>query len=120
MPPLRHLLYSQYVNLYLAPTDDAHDTRSAIMRAVACKGRCFVLSANQCVRKRNLPAWVCGGGSQREEFVSRGGSCIVSWSGEVLEGPLWEDEDGLLTVEVDLDDCLRGRLDLDVLGSYSS
>ena len=39
--------------------------------------------------------------------------------GEVLEGPLWEDEDGMLTVGDDLDDCLRGRLDLSVAGSYS-
>ena len=51
--------------------------------------------------------------------MSRGGSCIVSPLGELLEGPLWEDEDGMLTVEVDFDDCLRGRLDLDVAGSYS-
>ena len=53
------------------------------------------------------------------EFVSRGGSCIVSPLGDVLAGPLWEDEDGLLVVEVDLEDCVRGRLDLDVAGHYS-
>ena len=53
------------------------------------------------------------------EFICRGGSCIVSPLGDVLAGPLWDDEDGLLTVEVDFEDCLRGRLDLDVGGSYS-
>ncbi|RDL37973.1 Carbon-nitrogen hydrolase [Venustampulla echinocandica] len=53
------------------------------------------------------------------EYVSRGGSCIISPLGEVLAGPLWDDENGLLTVNVDFDDCLRGRLDLDVAGSYS-
>ena len=53
------------------------------------------------------------------DFVSRGGSCIVSPLGEVIAGPLWDDENGLLTVDVDFDDCLRGRLDLDVGGSYS-
>jgi len=53
------------------------------------------------------------------EFVSRGGSCIISPLGEVLAGPLWDDEDRLLTVDVDFDDCLRGRLDFDVGGSYS-
>ena len=119
MPLLRHSLYSQNVNLYLAPTADHRDTWTALMRAVACEGRCFVLSANQCVKKQNLPVWVYGEKSQSEEFVSRGGSCIVSPLGEVLQGPLWEDEDGMLTVEVDFDDCLRGRLDMDVAGSYS-
>jgi nitrilase len=53
------------------------------------------------------------------EFVSRGGSCIISPMGEVPAGPLWDDDNGLLVYEVDLDDCLRGRLDLDVGGSYS-
>jgi nitrilase len=34
--------------------------------------------------------------------------------------PLWEVEDGgLISAEVDLDDCERGRLDMDVAGSYS-
>ena len=53
-----------------------------------------------------------------EEFVCRGGSCIVGPDGTVLAGPLWEDDDGLLSVEVDFEDCERGRLDLDVAGSY--
>lgn len=119
MPLLRHSLYSQNVNLYLAPTADERDTWTALMRTVACEGRCFVLSANQCVRKQNLPAWVYGEKSQSEEFVSRGGSCIISPLGEILKGPLWKDEDGMLTAEVDFNDCLRGRLDLDVAGSYS-
>lgn len=119
MPLLRHSLYSQNVNLYLAPTADARDTWSSLMRTVACEGRCFVLSANQCVRKQNQPAWIYGEKSESEEFASRGGSCIVSPLGEVLQGPLWEDEDDMLTVGVNFDDCLRGRLDLDVAGSYS-
>jgi nitrilase len=53
------------------------------------------------------------------EFACRGGSCIISPTGEVLAGPLWEKENDLLIVDVDFDDCLRGRLDLDVAGSYS-
>ena len=54
------------------------------------------------------------------EFVSRGGSCIVGPQGQMLKSPLWEvDDGGLLVVEADLEDCERGRLDLDVAGSYS-
>jgi nitrilase len=167
MPLLRHSLYSQNVNLYLAPTADARDTWLPLMRTVACEGRCVVLSANMCVKKSSLPSWITGEskdpptilnghgsspaksrrkstivddgneivlpdlekpGGQAEkveerpdasEFVSRGGSCIISPLGEVIVGPLWYDEDSLLTVDVDFDDCLRGRLDLDVGGSYS-
>ena len=54
-----------------------------------------------------------------EEFVSRGGSCIIGPTGEVLAGPLWDVDEGVLLVaKVDFDDCERGRLDLDVAGSY--
>lgn len=54
-----------------------------------------------------------------EEFVSRGGSCIISPSGSVLAGPLWEVESGLLFATVDFEDCARGRLDFDVAGGYA-
>lgn len=301
MPLLRHSLYSQNVNLYLAPTADARDTWLSLMRTVACEGRCFVLSANQCVRKKDLPKWIHGetaeedsmeaedieerqhrrrsivtefgneialpaqkkddfeeavigeeedasdklhrrkssiitehgheiilptigenqtlrravsggedsinsmgrprkasfvtengheialpsdgskyyasraiggrdegmndtghgrkesfvtedgheiiwptiaksrfgkavngyglkktksiesktGSAGSSEFACRGGSCIISPTGDILAGPLWGKENELLVVDVDFDDCLRGRLDLDVAGSYS-
>ncbi|KAG0645729.1 hypothetical protein D0Z07_7775 [Hyphodiscus hymeniophilus] len=168
MPMLRQSLYSQNVNLYLAPTADGRDTWVPLMRTIACEGRCVVLSANQCMRRSNLPRWITGKGESEQghangqppaprlrrkstitedgheivlprsqdaasgepvrdsaatedasEFVSRGGSCVISPSGNVLAGPLWDEEDGLLSVEVDFEDCLRGRLDLDVAGSYS-
>jgi nitrilase len=52
-------------------------------------------------------------------FISRGGSSIVSPFGDVIAGPQWEDEDGIIFADVDFDDCIRGRLDLDTAGSYS-
>ncbi|KAF2024333.1 carbon-nitrogen hydrolase [Setomelanomma holmii] len=210
MPMLRQSLYSQNVNLWFAPTADARDTWESLMRTVGCEGRCFVVSANQCVRKKHLPEWITGGkkegkenkevngplqykeehvprrssgrrksticktdegheicipireaenenaaqpnddhsaiisspppfvddalnvdpfqtsatpqaksSSEGKEFVSRGGSCIISPLGEVLAGPLWEVEDELLVAEVDFEDCERGRLDFDAGGSYS-
>ena len=229
MPLLRFSLYSQNVNLYLAPTADARETWVPLMQTIACEGRAVVLSANQCVRRKNLPSWITGqedaigeegeahgnqssemgktkrratvvtrtednheitwpapdskppsepapiekqttngtsslqpgttpardeaaptpnvaqeetsdshvlthpsGNSQTQpststphtqptdnDFVSRGGSCIISPTGAILAGPLWEVEDGgLLTATIDFEDCERGRLDLDVAGSY--
>ncbi|RAL65534.1 hypothetical protein DID88_001099 [Monilinia fructigena] len=169
MPLLRQSIYGQNVNLYLAPTADARDTWLPLMRTVACEGRCVVLSANQCMKRSNLPSWITGtnkdenavedghadenrnaqSSSRRKsiltddgceislphkteipeaikhsqndasDFICRGGSCIISPLGDVLAGPIWDDEDGLLSVEIDFEDCLRGRLDLDVGGSYS-
>ncbi|KAI5864069.1 carbon-nitrogen hydrolase [Durotheca rogersii] len=54
-----------------------------------------------------------------EGFLSRGGSCIVSPAGDVLAGPQWEDDEGIVYADVDFEDCVRGRLDLDAAGSYS-
>lgn len=54
-----------------------------------------------------------------EKFVSRGGSSIVGPFGDVLAGPQWEDDEGILYADVDFKDCIRGRLDLDAAGSYS-
>ncbi|KAJ2998729.1 hypothetical protein NUW58_g230 [Xylaria curta] len=53
------------------------------------------------------------------KFLSRGGSSICSPYGDVLAGPQWEDGDGIIYADVDLEDCVRGRLDLDTAGSYS-
>jgi len=107
------------------------------MRTVGGEGRCFVLSANQCVKRKHLPSWIREvqgleeGGEYDEEFVCRGGSCIVGPLGEVLKEPIWEVEEqvdgegdseergNLLVVDADFDECIKGRLDLDVAGSYS-
>ena len=143
MPLLRHSLYSQNVNLYLAPTADARDTWLALVRTIACEGRTFVLSANQCLTWDDLPEWVDGRQEHNdslgiqsmangtadttitnelpaEKWACRGGSCIVGPMGQVLQGPLWEKNDGsILSADVDFEDCERGRLDFDAAGSYS-
>ncbi|EEB89887.1 hypothetical protein MPER_11972 [Moniliophthora perniciosa FA553] len=47
-----------------------------------------------------------------------GGSVIVNPLGKVLAGPLLGRE-GILTADLDLDDCVRGKFDLDVTGHYA-
>lgn len=186
MPLLRQTLYSQNINLYLAPTADARDAWLSLMRTVGCEGRCFVVSSNMAVkgkassrdtteravpvpRRRNslmtedgfeiaLPCakpaaksptlvarrnsiidengneivlcksaapvpQVNGTSSapqtKSNDWVCRGGSSIVSPLGDVLAGPQWEDDEGIIFADVDFRECIRGRLDLDTAGSYS-
>jgi nitrilase len=52
------------------------------------------------------------------EVMCRGGSVIVSPMGEVLAGPLF-DEEGILTAELDLSEIARAKLDFDVVGHYA-
>ncbi|TWU73909.1 hypothetical protein ED733_003702 [Metarhizium rileyi] len=52
-------------------------------------------------------------------WISRGGSSIVNPFGDVLAGPQWEDDEGLIFADIDLRECIRGRLDLDTAGHYS-
>ncbi|KAK7213246.1 hypothetical protein V2G26_020424 [Clonostachys chloroleuca] len=109
MPLVRQAIYAQNVNLYLAPTADARDAWLSLMRTVGNEGRCFVVSSNLAVPpSEGEEAWVC-----------RGGSSIVNPQGEVLAGPQWEDSENLIWSDVDFEDCVRGRLDIDVAGSYS-
>lgn len=171
MPLLRYSIYSQNVNLWLAPTADPRDTWESLMKTVAMEGRCFVMSANQCQKRHQLPEWITrSGGNQSgglsepdiddeisvgaprthstgeamlngkndatkagtingtsstskvsggDEYVSRGGSCIVGPMGKTVAGPVWENSDELITTWVDFDDCARGKLDFDAAGHYA-
>ncbi len=50
--------------------------------------------------------------------MSRGGSVIVSPLGDVLAGPLW-DEEGMLLADLDPAEVTPPRFDFDVTGHYA-
>jgi len=120
MPLARMAMYSKGVELYLAPTADARDTWQATLRHIACEGRCFVLGCNQFVTKAMYPADLDGLEelANQPEVMCRGGSAIISPLGEVLAGPLY-DQEGTLFAELDLAELVRGKFDFDVVGHYA-
>jgi nitrilase len=118
MPLLRMSLYAQGVEIWCAPTADARDVQLATMRHIAVEGRCFVLAANQVAQARDLAPVFATGFADADAVVCRGASVIVDPFGEVLAGPL-HDEEGLLIADLDLDEVVRGRYDFDVAGHYS-
>jgi nitrilase len=119
MPLYRTALYAKGVQLYLAPTADSRASWVASMRHIATEGRCFVLSSNQFARRSDYPPDYPGDlPSDPSAIVTSGGSCIVNPLGELMAGPVY-DEDAILTADLDLGDIVRGKLDLDVVGHYA-
>jgi nitrilase len=120
MPLARMAMYAQGVEIYLAPTADSRDSWQSTMRHIACEGRCYVLGCNQFVSKDMYPSDL----ESIEELADqpavmcRGGSVIVAPDGEVLAGPLW-DQEGILYAELDLEEVTRAKVDLDVAGHYA-
>ena len=116
MPLFRTTMYAKGVDLWCAPTVDDRDQWQASMRHIALEGRCFVLSANQFLRRDNLPADLQT--QDMDQVLIGGGSVIVSPLGQVLAGPL-RDCEGILTATLDLDDIARARFDFDAVGHYA-
>jgi nitrilase len=120
MPLARMAMYGKGVDIYLAPTADARERWQSTLQHIALEGRCFVLGCNQYVRRdmypedletrEELEAW--------PEVLSRGGSAIHGPLGDVLAGPLWEEE-GILVANLDLTAIARSKFDFDVTGHYA-
>jgi len=121
MPLLRAYYYAQGTQIYCAPTVDARPEWQHTMIHIALEGRCFVLSACQYAQEKDFPAdhAVADPANRNQSNVMiGGGSVIVSPLGKVLAGPL-HDGEGVLTADLDLDDIVRGKFDLDVVGHYA-
>jgi nitrilase len=120
MPLARMAMYQKGVEIYLAPTADHRDSWQATMRHIACEGRCFVLGCNQFVTKEMYPKDLPGIEDLRDqpEIMSRGGSVAVDPMGNVIAGPLF-DEEGILHAELDMDLVARAKMDFDPIGHYN-
>ena len=118
MPLARMALYEQNVQLYLAPTADQRDSWQATLRHIACEGRCYVLGCNQYVTRDQYPDTFQEELRDQPNILSRGGSVIISPLGEVVAGPLW-DQEGTLYADLDLAEVAKSKLDFDVTGHYA-
>lgn len=118
MPMARMAMYQQGIEIYLAPTADARPSWQSTMQHIALEGRCFVLSANQIVKKTDYPKKYQNDLKEECEMMCPGGSVIVSPLGELLAGPLW-DKEGLLIAELDFSHLVKSKLDFDLVGHYS-
>ncbi|KAG9314290.1 carbon-nitrogen hydrolase [Chiua virens] len=121
MPLLRTYYYSQGSELYCAPTVDHRAVWTNTMIHIAVEGRCFVLSACQFATEKDYPEGHAVADTKERDpnkIMINGGSMIVNPLGTVLAGPSRQAED-ILTAELDLEDVVRGKFDLDSVGHYA-
>lgn len=118
MPLARMSMYRQGIEIYLAPTADSRESWQSTMQHIALEGRCFVLACNQFVKKSDYPEKYQADLVGEPDIMSSGGSVIFSPMGEILAGPLWNEE-GLLTAELDFSILAKSKLDFDVVGHYA-
>jgi nitrilase len=121
MPLARTAMYAQGVEIFLAPTWDNSDTWVATLRHIAREARVYVIGTNTCLQAGDIPQdvprrdqlW-----ADQDDWLSRGNTAIVGPDGEVLAGPLREQE-GILYAELDIEALRTQRREFDPVGHYA-
>ena len=117
MPLLRTAMYAKGIEIWCAPTVDDRDIWQTSMSHIAYEGRNFLVSACQ-FQPPPLAGYIKDETWPKDKPLIRGGSVIMSPMGEVLAGPLYNKE-GLISAEIDLNDIVKARYDMDPTGHYS-
>jgi nitrilase len=118
MPLARAALYAQSIDIYLAPTWDSSDVWTSTLRHIAKEGRVYVIGVNSCIRASDVPGDV----PFRDElygdddgWLATGNSAIVGPEGELLAGPVAEQE-RILYADVDTEYARASRHQFDSMG----
>lgn len=97
------------------------DISQIVSQGVAHMLGCFVVSPSG-VNSEDMIADIAQTKAD-EQFLrdpnKSGGACIVAPSGQMIAGPLPGGEEGIVYAEVNLDDCTRARLVIDMAGHYN-
>ena len=117
MPLARWRVYEGGPQIWLAPTADDSDGWVASMRHIAIEAGAFVVSVPQFIPATAFPSDFPVSIPEGVEVLGRGGVCIVSPSGDVIAGPLYDGE-GIVTADCDLRVALHAKRYFDVAGHY--
>jgi nitrilase len=119
MPLARWAVYEGSPQIWVAPTADDSDGWLASMRHIAIESGAFVVSVPQYIPASAFPDDFPVPLPEGNETFGRGGAAIVepTW-GEVIAGPLY-DEEGMVLADCDLRAGLRAKRWFDAVGHYS-
>lgn len=121
MPLSRYDLYSQGVEIYIAPTYDSGDGWISTMRHIALEGRCWVLGSGTLLRAGDIPDDFPARAQlfpDPDEWINEGDSVVFDPQGKLVAGPMRREE-GILYAEIDVARVAPARRTLDVTGHYA-
>jgi nitrilase len=121
MPLVRYALYSQGLDVYIAPTYDSGERWIATLQHIAREAGCWVVGSGVAFRGADIRG--AAPGLQElypgaDEWVNGGDSAIVAPGGKIVAGPL-RNEFGLLYADIGRDSIDNARRTLDVTGHYA-
>lgn len=121
MPLARYALYSQGVEIYIAPTYDSGEGWIGTLQHIAREGRCWVIGCGNLMQASDLPEDFPEKSSlypDDDEWVNPGDSIIIAPDGEIAAGPMRKTS-GILYYDIDRSKVGPARRALDVAGHYS-
>lgn len=121
MPLARYTLYSQAIEIYVAPTYDSGDEWLGTMQHIAREGRCWVICSGVAITNSDIPNDFPDRETlypDSEEWINPGDSAVIAPGGEIIAGPMRR-EKGILFAQVDSKRVGIAKRDLDVTGHYS-
>jgi nitrilase len=118
MPLARWRVYEGGPQIWVAPTADDADGWMASMRHVAIESGCFVVSVPQFIPRAAFPDDFPAAIPEKFDVLGRGGVAVVDPLGDVIAGPVYDQEE-MLVVECDLARQLRAKRWFDAAGHYS-
>ena len=124
LPMARAALHQQGEMIHVAIWPGSHGLTRDISRFIALEGRSWVISTSGLVRSSDFGHLSLDDFPMRDRMMERedswqnGGSIIFNPKGEVVAGPLI-DEEGILYADVDPLMAVEERQNLDISGHYS-
>jgi nitrilase len=117
MPLARWAVYEGGPQIWLAPNADDSDGWIASMRHIAIESGAFVVSVPQFIPAVAFPSDFPLTLPDGVDGFGRGGVCIVSPTGDVIAGPVY-DAEATLVADCDLREGLHAKRYFDVAGHY--
>lgn len=118
MPTARTAMYARGSQIHIATWPGSVGLTEEITRFIAREGRVFVVSVGAIYRAEHIPTDFPLRDQMIGERFYNGGSMIVAPTGEILAGPV-ADEETIVIADLDLSLVARERQNFDPTGHYS-